>query len=122
MMPRRAFVALLVLSTLTMGAGEPGIEDPSRHEDKGRLLNDRGAILLAMGRLDEAIDLLTQAIARNPSLAFAYHNRGNAFLLRKEPERAIIDYSDAIRINPDFALALMNRGVAHSTQNTSKMR
>jgi tetratricopeptide (TPR) repeat protein len=121
MIRRLAFVALVVLSTLTMGAGERGIEpgrqDSSPREDEGQLLNDRGVILLGIGRLDQAIDLFTQAIARNPHLAFAYYNRGNAYLLRKEPERAIADYSDTIRIDPDFALAFMNRGVAHSTQN-----
>jgi len=117
----RAFVALLVLSTLAMGAGEPGVEPGSQHsspcEDEGRLINDKGVILLGMGRIDQAIDLFTQAIACNPRLAFAYYNRGNAYQLRKEPKRAIDDYSDAIGIDPDFALAFMNRGVAHSTQN-----
>jgi tetratricopeptide (TPR) repeat protein len=78
-----AFVALLVLSTLTMGAGEPGVElrsqDSSPREDEGRLLNDRGVMLLETGRIDQAIDLFTQAIACNPRLAFAYYNRGNAY-------------------------------------------
>jgi len=118
---RLAFVALLVLSALAMGAGEPGGEPGSQFSSPGeyeaRLLNDRGVILLATGRIDQAIDLFTQAIARNPRLAFAYYNRGNAYQLRKQPKEAIDDYSEAIGINPDFALAFMNRGVAHSTQN-----
>jgi hypothetical protein len=56
-----AFVALLVLSTLAMGAGEPSVEPDSRYssprEDEGHLLNDRGVILLETGRIDQAIDL-----------------------------------------------------------------
>jgi len=87
-----AFVALLVLSMLAMGAGEPSVEPDSRYssprEDEGHLLNDRGVILLKTGRIDQAIDLFTQAIACNLRLAFAYYNRGNAYQLRKEPKRA----------------------------------
>ena len=100
MIRRFVLVATIVLSTLTMGAGEPGRPDPSPREDEGRLLNDRGVMLLGIGRLDEAIDLFTQAITGNPHLATTYYNRGNAYLLRKEPERAIADYSDTIRIDP----------------------
>ena len=66
MLRRFVLVATIVLSTLTMGAGEPGVEpgrpDSSPREDEGRLFNDRGVILLGIGRLDQAIDLFTEAI------------------------------------------------------------
>lgn len=121
MMRHFAFVALLSLSTLTMGAGEPGGEvgkqGSSSHEDQAQHLNDRGVVLLGAGRLDDAIELFTQAIAHNPRLVFAYYNRANAYLLRKDPQRAADDYSDAIQLSPDFALAYMNRGIVHSMQN-----
>ena len=97
MIRRFVLVAAIVLSTLTTGAGEPGRPNSSPRDDEGRLFNDRGVMLLGIGRLDEAIDLFTQAITGNLHLATTYYNRGNAYLLRKEPERAIADYSDTIK-------------------------
>jgi tetratricopeptide (TPR) repeat protein len=53
---------------------------------RGAFSTTGGVILLETGRIDQAIDLFTQAIACNLRLAFAYYNRGNAYQLRNEPK------------------------------------
>jgi tetratricopeptide (TPR) repeat protein len=78
-------------------------------------LNNRGLVLRAAGRLDEAIQDYDRAIDLKPDDASAYNNRGIAFSDKGEIERAIGDYGTAIERNPNFADAHNNRGVAFST-------
>jgi tetratricopeptide (TPR) repeat protein len=47
------------------------------------------------------------------TLAVAFNNRGMAFRLKGEYERAITDYDQAIKLNPAFANAWNNRGIAY---------
>jgi tetratricopeptide (TPR) repeat protein len=46
-------------------------------------------------------------------LAKAFYNRGNAYLRKREYDRAIQDDDEAIRLDPSNALALNSRGIAH---------
>ncbi len=46
------------------------------------------------------------------NLAVTYLNRGNAWGIKQNPERAISDFSETIRIEPDNARAYNNRGIA----------
>ena len=89
------------------------------------LLNNKGAALDSLGKLDEAIADYTQAIAINPNQANAanavtaatvsvlHFNRGNAYAQKAELDEAIADYTQAIAINPGSAAAYNNRGCAH---------
>jgi tetratricopeptide (TPR) repeat protein len=47
------------------------------------------------------------------NLAFAFNNRGNAYLNKKDYDRAIANYSDAIRLDPSYAVAFRNRGLTY---------
>jgi len=49
-------------------------------------------------------------------LAVAYNHRGDAYLNKRELDRAIADYDQAIRLNPNFAMAFHNRGIAYYFQ------
>ena len=47
------------------------------------------------------------------NLAGAFYNRGYAYHLKGNYDRAIEDYDQAIRLNPGFAVAFYAQGVAH---------
>ncbi len=65
-----------------------------------------------MDDLDGAIADYDAAIRLVPDLAYAYVNRGNAWMRKEDPARAIADYDRAIRLKPGFAPAYRNRGSA----------
>jgi len=53
-----------------------------------------------------------QSGAKGTNIAVAYVNRGVAYNLNNNTDRAIMDFSKAIEVKPDFSLAYYNRGVA----------
>ncbi len=57
------------------------------------------------------LTLLNDNIAKAPSFARPYSNRGVALWKRKEYSQAIADFSTAVRINPGYRDAWYNRGV-----------
>lgn len=64
-----------------------------------------------------ALDACTQAINSGQwsgsDLAWAYNNRGNAYVNLGEPRRGIEDLEEAMRLRPRYARAFYNRGVAY---------
>ena len=48
--------------------------------------------------------------------AVAYTNRGNAYLGKKDYDRAIADYNKAIELEPKLAAAYANRGLAYGAK------
>jgi tetratricopeptide (TPR) repeat protein len=67
---------------------------------------------------DSAINYCTQAIESGQlsgkGLAFAFYRRGNAYYVKRDYDRAILDYDQAIRLNANHASALSNRGAAYA--------
>src|SRR5437016_931003 len=49
-------------------------------------------------------------IKQNPSDAGGYENRGAAYYLKGEADRALADYAIAIKLSPKSATAYVNRG------------
>jgi tetratricopeptide (TPR) repeat protein len=49
----------------------------------------------------------------DPKDGAAYVDRGNAYLEKKLPDRAIQDYEEALRLNSKNSIAYNNRGVAY---------
>jgi tetratricopeptide (TPR) repeat protein len=45
---------------------------------------------------------ITRAIRLDPKEAFAYNDRGNAYLTKEDLPRAIADYTEAIRLNSKY--------------------
>lgn len=72
--------------------------------DRGRIRNDRGELLAAIGDYTEALRL-------DPGYAEALVNRGNALDAAGRPDAAIADYTEALRFDPDNDLARYNRGI-----------
>jgi tetratricopeptide (TPR) repeat protein len=55
-------------------------------------------------------------IQRNPKDVLAYHNRGDAYGLKGDVDRAISDYSKAIELDPNYAPAYTSRGRAYTSK------
>ncbi|KAF3646084.1 putative TPR repeat-containing thioredoxin TDX-like isoform X2 [Capsicum annuum] len=67
-----------------------------------------------IGKLNEAINYLTEAILLNPSSAILYATRANVFVKLKKPNAAIRDADAALKVNPDSAKGYKVRGMARA--------
>jgi tetratricopeptide (TPR) repeat protein len=88
--------------------------DAALRVDKGcaaALLN-RGRILHAMGRFDEALASYSDALKIEPSNAEMLNVRGVALLDLDRPHEALESFEDALTLNSDYVEALGNRGNA----------
>ena len=75
-------------------------------------LCNRGAILLAMKRHNEALQSFDAALSINPQLFEALNNRGNALSELGRFEEAVACYDRALRARPGVFEVLLNRGNA----------
>jgi tetratricopeptide (TPR) repeat protein len=55
-------------------------------------------------------------LLRNPKDVIAYHNRGEAYALKGDVDRAIADYTKAIELNPNYAPSYNSRGRAYTSK------
>jgi tetratricopeptide (TPR) repeat protein len=76
-----------------------------------------GAVLIGLGRHEEALISLDHALAINPKAATAYHNRGVALLRLRRLGDAIAAFDHAIALKPDYADAHNDRAAALADQN-----
>lgn len=88
---------------------DKALEIDSRHPS---VHLNRGAILVAMGQPERALDSYDRALALNPDYAQALSNRGTAWRALGRHAQALADYEHALRLTPADAEALSNRGVA----------
>jgi tetratricopeptide (TPR) repeat protein len=63
-------------------------------------------------QVNEAVSLITQALALNPGNAEAHNNLGFALQTLGQSDRAIAEYHEALRLAPDSAEAYGNLGTA----------
>ena len=70
-----------------------------------KILGLHGAILLKLGRTDDAQQALLKAIAKEPGFAKPYEDLGRLFLIRNEPEQAARHFSQAIELDGSEASA-----------------
>lgn len=67
------------------------------------------------------LTLFTDVIEKNPSLPFAYNNRGYAYQkYYGDLDKALKDYSTAIRFDSTYYRSLSNRGVVHFNKGMAK--
>ncbi|MBD5194328.1 MAG: tetratricopeptide repeat protein [Bacteroidales bacterium] len=64
-------------------------------------------------RLNGAIADYDAALARNPRLLFAWHNKGNIYYSTHDYTSALTAYNEALAIDPSFGPALYNRGLTY---------
>jgi tetratricopeptide (TPR) repeat protein len=65
---------------------------------------------------DLRIESCSAMIQHNPKDVVAHHNRGDAYGLKGEIDRAISDYTVAIVLNPNYAPAYNSRGRAYTSK------
>lgn len=65
------------------------------------------------GKLKEAVEIYSEALAKNPNSAEGHNWRGMAYDDLGEPDKAIEDFNKAIEISPNYADAYNNRGEAY---------
>ena len=73
--------------------------------------NNRGYALLLLGEYELAIYDFDQAIAIDPSHAFAHNNRGLAYLRLGKVANALVDITYSLQLDPDNAYAHRNLGI-----------
>ena len=73
----------------------------------------RGEALAALGRIDAALESISDALTIEPYLAAAYLARGTIRTEQREFDLAINDYTMAIHIEPDFDDAYYSRALAY---------
>ena len=73
-----------------------------------------GMILARQGRIDEALPLLNDAIAADPSQPSAWGYRGNAYATQGKLSEAAADFTRALALNPADAAA--TRGLTYVKQ------
>jgi predicted TPR repeat methyltransferase len=74
------------------------------------LHNNRGNVLLALDREDEAVASYDCALALGLEDPHALNNRGAALQARHRFDAALQSFDRALALRPDFADALLNRG------------
>ncbi|MBN1181514.1 MAG: tetratricopeptide repeat protein, partial [Bacteroidales bacterium] len=90
-----------------LSASEKAIElDP----DYALAWNNKGAVLVNLGRNEEALSALEKAIELDFNSANAWNIKGNALYGLDRYEEAISAYNKAIEIDPEFAFAWYNKG------------
>jgi tetratricopeptide (TPR) repeat protein len=77
-------------------------------DDKGDCLDSKNHDLRIKG--------CSAIILTNPKDVVAYHNRGDAYGLKGDIDRAISDYNKAIELNPNYAPAYNSRGRAYTSK------
>jgi Flp pilus assembly protein TadD len=84
----------------------------AKRPNNPRAHNNLGAALMHLGRLQEAIIQLEQALRIKPDFSEAHYNLGAALKQAGRLQEAIGHYEQALRIKPDYADAHNDLGVA----------
>lgn len=94
----------------------PASELHTRELSEAELDAYRGGFAALMGRTQEAITILEQAVKLDPKLALGYQYLGFAEYEDKKPAEALADFTRAIELNPKNALTRFLRAYLASTQ------
>uniref|UniRef100_A0A803PLZ1 Hsp70-interacting protein N-terminal domain-containing protein n=1 Tax=Cannabis sativa TaxID=3483 RepID=A0A803PLZ1_CANSA len=94
--------------------GNQSVEVSDEDRDASQLEKAKAMEAISEGKLEEAIEHLTEAISLNPLSAIMYGTRASVYIKMKKPNAAIRDASAALEINPDSAKGYKSRGIARS--------
>jgi tetratricopeptide (TPR) repeat protein len=84
----------------------------SPHDRAGTYVN-RGAVKIALGRVDDAMNDYNTGIGILPSLADAYVDRAGAYIMQKKFDLAMSDVNHGIDLGPTYPFTgYYNRAVA----------
>jgi len=82
--------------------------------DLDAALYGKGAALVAVGRLDDALAVLDRALSTNPRNEVAWVNKGTALTRMGRLQDALKCYNSAIKVNAKYEVAWNNKGNALS--------
>ncbi|XP_054809667.1 FAM10 family protein At4g22670-like [Prosopis cineraria] len=94
--------------------GDPSVEVTEESRDASQAAKAKAVEAISDGKLEEAIDNLTEAITLNPTSAIMYATRATVYIKMKKPNAAIRDANAALEINPDSAKGYKSRGIARA--------
>ncbi|KAK4260456.1 hypothetical protein QN277_003563 [Acacia crassicarpa] len=94
--------------------GDSSIEVTEESRDASQAAKAKAMEAISDGKLEEAIDNLTEAITLNPTSAIMYAARATVYIKMKKPNAAIRDANAALEINPDSAKGYKSRGMAQA--------
>ncbi|KAM3380455.1 TPR repeat-containing thioredoxin TDX isoform X1 [Capsicum galapagoense] len=94
--------------------GDSSSEVTDENRDAAQISKAKALDAISEGKLNEAINHLTEAILLNPSSAILYATRANVFVKLKKPNAAIRDADAALKVNPDSAKGYKVRGMARA--------
>jgi predicted O-linked N-acetylglucosamine transferase (SPINDLY family) len=72
--------------------------------------NNRGAVLAALGRHEEAVACFHKALALKADYADAHYNLGSSLRVLGRYDEALVSLDRALLLRPDYVKALNNRG------------
>lgn len=87
---------------------------PAKPGDTG-ILSDLGAVYLAMGMTEQAIQSFEQVLGQDGRHTHALNGLGSAYLQTGKTEEAIEQFQKALAVNPGFTEARNNLAVAYDT-------
>ncbi|XP_028807287.1 FAM10 family protein At4g22670 [Neltuma alba] len=94
--------------------GDSSVEVTEESRDASQAAKAKAMEAISDGKLEEAIDSLTEAIILNPTSAIMYATRATVYIKMKKPNAAIRDANAALEINPDSAKGYKSRGMARA--------
>ncbi|KAL8041793.1 hypothetical protein ABFS82_09G006600 [Erythranthe guttata] len=94
--------------------GNPYIEVTEEKKEAAQLLKSKAMDAVLEGKLNEAIDRLTEAIVLNPKSAILFASRATVFVKLKKPNAANRDADAALKIDPHLAKAYKALGMSRA--------
>lgn len=76
-------------------------------------LRGLGLTYIAMGRIDEGVEILERAVKNYPKLALLYDDLAKAYVLSHDYEKALDAYHKVIELAPGSAMAMEAEKAAH---------
>ena len=113
------FTAPPAVATTPPVVSEPAAPQPNKAEKpappapilSAEQLNQQGRALIAERKYQEAIAVLTRALAIKPNHTLVLNARGFAYLMLRKFEPALADLDKAISLDPKYANAYHNRSI-----------
>ncbi|OPY75094.1 MAG: TPR repeat-containing protein YrrB [Syntrophorhabdus sp. PtaU1.Bin058] len=102
------FYCIMVIAVLVLCI--PSCSDRKNNETSAKEYSDSAYSFVHAGNIQEAINLYTLAIEKDPEFIDAYYNRGIMYYFLKEYEKAIGDLNKVIEKRPDHVMAYASRG------------
>jgi tetratricopeptide (TPR) repeat protein len=123
-------LAHITLGRYLFEKGRPGEAEPHLAEavrlrpDCIQYLNSLGAVQLALGKLEEAVESLRQVVTRDATNFDAWHNVGVARLRQGKYPAAVRSFRRALELQPSAADSLASLGLAlwHDGQHGEAMK